>query len=396
MSVAGELLSLVAGDVKDRRASTRSTRPPTPRSALRRRSLRPRQPPRALGRPHNVDIDVRACSYCPRAASRDAAAVRPPRAERLFSVIISEKGGAERRESFDRTEINVGRVQGNDLMLPKGNVSKRHARLLYPRRSLHRHRPQEHERHVRQRPQDRAGDDRPRRRQDLHRRLRPPHRGRPQARSVAPPHEGRAASTAAIVPEHRRSAVQSSPPGVGFAGQTHATAILTGEKRRAGRRQPLPARARSRRRRCRLRRARRRRACPGAAQSTKPSGTMLAPPTALSAMPPPGDGRPPPLADASPSASSIPAPPPSPFPPPGLGVRTAIPPAPVAATASRPSPGSRAPSPARSRRTRARSSRCVDRVRGDHRPRSLAGGSPRRRTLATRIDTRARQSARPR
>src|SRR6476620_9549712 len=49
----------------------------------------------------------------------------------MFSIIISEKGGAERREHYDRTEINVGRVQGNDLMLPKGNVSKRHARLLY-------------------------------------------------------------------------------------------------------------------------------------------------------------------------------------------------------------------------------------------------------------------------
>jgi pilus assembly protein CpaF len=49
----------------------------------------------------------------------------------MFSIIISEKGGAERRESFDKTEINVGRVQGNDLMLPKGNVSKRHARLLF-------------------------------------------------------------------------------------------------------------------------------------------------------------------------------------------------------------------------------------------------------------------------
>src|ERR1700750_564020 len=48
----------------------------------------------------------------------------------MFTVIISEKGGAERRETFDRNEINVGRVQGNDLMLPKGNVSKRHARLL--------------------------------------------------------------------------------------------------------------------------------------------------------------------------------------------------------------------------------------------------------------------------
>ncbi|MDB5217563.1 MAG: Type secretion system hydrolase TadA/VirB11/CpaF, TadA subfamily, partial [Myxococcaceae bacterium] len=36
-----------------------------------------------------------------------------------------------RRESFDKNEINVGRVQGNDLMLPKGNVSKHHARLLF-------------------------------------------------------------------------------------------------------------------------------------------------------------------------------------------------------------------------------------------------------------------------
>ena len=49
----------------------------------------------------------------------------------MFSIIISEKGGAERRESFDKNEINVGRVQGNDLMLPKGNVSKHHARLLF-------------------------------------------------------------------------------------------------------------------------------------------------------------------------------------------------------------------------------------------------------------------------
>src|ERR1700755_2190489 len=49
----------------------------------------------------------------------------------MFSIVISEKGGAERRETSDRSEINVGRVQGNDLMLPKGNVSKRHARLVF-------------------------------------------------------------------------------------------------------------------------------------------------------------------------------------------------------------------------------------------------------------------------
>ena len=49
----------------------------------------------------------------------------------MFTIVISEKGGAERRETFDKNEISVGRVQGNDLMLPKGNVSKHHARLLF-------------------------------------------------------------------------------------------------------------------------------------------------------------------------------------------------------------------------------------------------------------------------
>ncbi|MFO0566511.1 MAG: FHA domain-containing protein [Polyangiaceae bacterium] len=49
----------------------------------------------------------------------------------MFAIVISEKGGAERREVFERPEVSVGRVQGNDLMLPQGNVSKRHARLIF-------------------------------------------------------------------------------------------------------------------------------------------------------------------------------------------------------------------------------------------------------------------------
>jgi pilus assembly protein CpaF len=49
----------------------------------------------------------------------------------VFAIVISEKGGAERRELFDQPELNIGRVQGNELTLPKGNVSKRHARLVY-------------------------------------------------------------------------------------------------------------------------------------------------------------------------------------------------------------------------------------------------------------------------
>src|ERR1700689_3216535 len=48
----------------------------------------------------------------------------------MFPIVITEKGGAERKETLDKNEVNVGRVQGNDLMLPKGNVSKHHARLL--------------------------------------------------------------------------------------------------------------------------------------------------------------------------------------------------------------------------------------------------------------------------
>src|ERR1700685_1384055 len=48
----------------------------------------------------------------------------------MFTIVISEKGGAERRETFEKSEISVGRIQGNDLVLSKGNVSKHHARLL--------------------------------------------------------------------------------------------------------------------------------------------------------------------------------------------------------------------------------------------------------------------------
>lgn len=47
----------------------------------------------------------------------------------MFTVVITEKGGAQRRIDFARPEVSIGRVQGNDVILRKGNVSKRHARL---------------------------------------------------------------------------------------------------------------------------------------------------------------------------------------------------------------------------------------------------------------------------
>ena len=48
----------------------------------------------------------------------------------MFSVSITEKGGAQRSMDFTKPEVHIGRVQGNDIILPKGNVSKRHARLV--------------------------------------------------------------------------------------------------------------------------------------------------------------------------------------------------------------------------------------------------------------------------
>ncbi len=49
----------------------------------------------------------------------------------MICVVISEKGGTERRELFDQDELTIGRVKGNDVLLPKGNVSKRHARIAF-------------------------------------------------------------------------------------------------------------------------------------------------------------------------------------------------------------------------------------------------------------------------
>jgi pilus assembly protein CpaF len=48
----------------------------------------------------------------------------------MFTVVITEKGGAQKRMEFDKQEVTIGRVQGNDIILPKGNVSKRHSRIV--------------------------------------------------------------------------------------------------------------------------------------------------------------------------------------------------------------------------------------------------------------------------
>jgi pilus assembly protein CpaF len=48
----------------------------------------------------------------------------------MFAIVVNEKGGEQKRLEFDKPEVTIGRVQGNDIILPKGNVSKRHSRIV--------------------------------------------------------------------------------------------------------------------------------------------------------------------------------------------------------------------------------------------------------------------------
>lgn len=47
-----------------------------------------------------------------------------------WAVVVTEKTGHQRRHEFDKSEIYLGRVRANDVILPKGNVSKKHARIF--------------------------------------------------------------------------------------------------------------------------------------------------------------------------------------------------------------------------------------------------------------------------
>lgn len=48
----------------------------------------------------------------------------------MFTVIVSEKGGQQSTFEFSKAEITIGRMKGNDIVLPKGNVSKKHSRIV--------------------------------------------------------------------------------------------------------------------------------------------------------------------------------------------------------------------------------------------------------------------------
>ena len=47
----------------------------------------------------------------------------------MIKLTLTEKGGEPKVLTFDKDEITIGRVSGNDIVLAKGNISKRHTRL---------------------------------------------------------------------------------------------------------------------------------------------------------------------------------------------------------------------------------------------------------------------------
>lgn len=55
----------------------------------------------------------------------------------MFKVTVSDKSGHQSRLDFNKPEISIGRMKGNDIVLPKGNVSKRHATIYLRDKSFY-------------------------------------------------------------------------------------------------------------------------------------------------------------------------------------------------------------------------------------------------------------------
>jgi pilus assembly protein CpaF len=48
----------------------------------------------------------------------------------MFLVTLEEKGGGTEQIEFEKNEITIGRLAGNDIVLAKGNVSKYHSKIV--------------------------------------------------------------------------------------------------------------------------------------------------------------------------------------------------------------------------------------------------------------------------
>jgi pilus assembly protein CpaF len=55
---------------------------------------------------------------------------RPGEIAFMVSIVIEEKNGRPQTREFPQDEVTVGRVPGNDIVLPKSNISKRHCRFF--------------------------------------------------------------------------------------------------------------------------------------------------------------------------------------------------------------------------------------------------------------------------
>src|SRR5438067_13556127 len=49
----------------------------------------------------------------------------------MFLITLTEKGGGNQQQlTFNKPEVTIGRLAGNDIVLGKGNVSKYHSRIV--------------------------------------------------------------------------------------------------------------------------------------------------------------------------------------------------------------------------------------------------------------------------
>lgn len=48
----------------------------------------------------------------------------------MFLITLTEKGGESEQLTFEKEEVTIGRLAGNDIVLNKGNVSKYHSRIV--------------------------------------------------------------------------------------------------------------------------------------------------------------------------------------------------------------------------------------------------------------------------
>src|SRR5579883_261398 len=48
----------------------------------------------------------------------------------MFVITLAERNGDSQQLEFDKNEVTIGRLNGNDIVLAKGNVSKYHSRIV--------------------------------------------------------------------------------------------------------------------------------------------------------------------------------------------------------------------------------------------------------------------------